>query len=93
MGEKGKVAIMMYEIYESYDKTVAEALAVGGHIEVRPALEKHFPWEYTWFAQIPGRGVYMGRAFPCYGEDGERCIGFEHADMFEPEEERSRIGE
>jgi hypothetical protein len=86
MGEKGKVAIIMYEIYELFERVITEALALGSHIELRPALEKHFPREYTWSARIPGRGVYMGQASNCYGEDGERCIAFEHPDTFEPEE-------
>jgi hypothetical protein len=87
MGEKGKVAILN-EIYELFDKVVAEALAVGGHIEVRPALEKHFPREYTWFARIPGRGVYMGPAREHYDEvERVSAIAFEHPDTFIPENE------
>jgi hypothetical protein len=86
-GRKRKGNNIMYEVYESFEKVIAKALAVGSHIEIRPALEKHIPREYTWSARIPGRGVYSGQAFNCYGEDGEQCIAFEHADMLEPEEQ------
>ena len=87
MEEKGKVTNIMYEIvFEPFDRTIEEALELGGHIEIRPAaLEKHFR-EYTWSVRIPGKGVYFGQAFRCWGEDGERCVACEHADFFEPEE-------
>jgi hypothetical protein len=77
---------MYEEVFEPFDNVIKEALELGGHIEIRPAIENHFPWEYTWSARIPGRGVYMGKAFRCWGEDGERCIACERANLFEPEQ-------
>jgi hypothetical protein len=82
MGKK-ESAIMMCEIF---DRVLAEALKQDGHVELRLALPIHVASQYTWSARIPGRGVYMGRAYGCYGEDGEQAIAFEHPDTFIPEE-------
>jgi hypothetical protein len=83
MGEKGKVAIMMVEIF---DRVLAKALAVGSHIELRPALEEHFLWRYTWSTRIPGRGVYMGGANEHYDEvERVSAIAFDNPDTFIPE--------
>ena len=72
---------------EIFDKVLNEALKdPNGCVEIRSAGPNDAPWKFTWRARVAGRGVFVGRADKCWGEDGEECIAFDHPHSLIPED-------